>query len=504
MKRLKINKLLTGIIICLVVLLSIQVYWIFNFTYWQRISFNKSINNALEKSIGDERKQRADSISSSIYNWMMDTSLTKITSTKNELYQTTTYHIEDQKGKYKQKNSFSLSYENRPVSTQNDSIKILIAKLISRKFQESYSDFQTIYYYTENIGDSASSLSNKLILDRFRIKNFLSNNLLKLKIKSSFSIYFVKISDSLSANMLNQKNISFTSLQTKFFKSDVFKNGESLYTYAVFDQPFYWLLNSLITPLLLSFLFMVGLATFLFYLYQIIKHQKKISDIKNDFIDNMTHELKTPITIISAAAEAIQEFGALNDSERTKKYLTNIRNNSEQLHKIIDKILGISAFENQSITLVKTKFSLGEIIKEIEQQHTFLLSNVEIKINIFPQCDILYADQFHFKNIFFNLLDNAIKYNDKSKTHIWISTKESVDVNTIIFEDNGPGIDSKYLDSIFDKFFRIPFGNIQYAKGFGLGLFYVKRIVDLHGGTIRVETKLGCKTCFSIELPKSP
>ena len=273
-----------------------------------------------------------------------------------------------------------------------------------------------------------------------------------------------------------------------------------MYAYAVFKKPLQWLFDKLLLSLLLSFAVLAGVSVLLFYFYTIIRRQKKLSSIKNDFIDNMTHELKTPISVISAAAEALQQFDVLHDEIKTQKYITNIRTHAAQLHAIVNKVLDISSFEKEEVNFVKTSFNFTELIQEITKNHLLIQPDDKITIDV-PPTGMLFGDRFHLKNIFFNLIDNALKYNDKGNAYIHILMKQTGENSCITVEDKGMGIETEYLDSIFNKFFRVPHGNIHQVKGFGLGLFYVKKIIDLHGGSIQAESTRGINTIFTISLP---
>ena len=503
MKPLKFSRLLSAILVCVAVLLCMQWYWLANLEHWQRVEFNKSINLSLEKTLSEERRLRTDSISKSIYRWMMDTSLTRITSKTNPLYKTTIYYILDKAGTVKQNSSFSLSWENRPISTQNDSVRKVVADYIVTRFRESYRDYQAIFFHTQTIGDSASLLSETMRSDTMSIRRIFIKNLLQQNINSAFLLHFVKPSDSITAHTINEQANSFTSLQTKLYKSDVYKNGETMYTYAVFNKTSPWLSGKLFVPFLLSFLLVAGVSALLLYFYNIIRKQKELATIKNDFIDNMTHELKTPIAVISAAAEAMQQFGVLKDETKTQKYISNIRSHSAQLHTIVNKVLDISSFEKQEISLTKTTIHLKALLQDIIKEHLLIRTDDKIVVDIQSPSDEVFGDPFHFKNIFFNLIDNALKYNDKGNTHIIITMKDAGENILIAVQDNGKGIEPKYLENIFDKFFRVPQGNIHQVKGFGLGLFYAKKIITLHGGTIQVESVSGVTTTFTIVLPKN-
>ncbi len=254
-----------------------------------------------------------------------------------------------------------------------------------------------------------------------------------------------------------------------------------------------WLIISLIFLLIL--IFAVG-----FNILTIIR-QKKLSEMKSDFVNNMTHEFKTPISSISLASEVLLKKEMLS-TERTRKYLTIINEENSRLKKHVDQILNISRIERNEIILKKTIENLHEIIREGIKNLCLADCPKKALINYELNADnsTLNADKAHIKNIIINLIDNAYKYSD-DKPEIKISTVNKNGSIVLSVEDKGIGMSNETRKHIFDKFYRIPTGNIHNVKGFGLGLFYVKTMVEAHLGKIEVESELNKGSRFDLTLP---
>ena len=249
------------------------------------------------------------------------------------------------------------------------------------------------------------------------------------------------------------------------------------------------------------FLISIMLASF-FYMLNIIFKQKQLAEIKNDFINNMTHELKTPISILSTANEALLNFKALEDRNKTLRYLGIFQKELDRLTSMVEKVLNISVYENDSFSLKKETVNLEEMIQDLITQYQVPREKpIQIEFDNQLVNPILKVDRVHFNNVLNNLFDNAIKY---SKEAIFIKIKASeTDHNLLIeIEDKGIGIAKLHQRSIFEKFYRVPTGNIHNVKGFGLGLNYVKRIIEKHQGSIDLISELNQGSTFIISLPK--
>ncbi|MFA8450091.1 MAG: sensor histidine kinase [Bacteroidales bacterium] len=238
------------------------------------------------------------------------------------------------------------------------------------------------------------------------------------------------------------------------------------------------------------------------YLVHIVLKQKEMSRIRSDFINNMTHEFKTPIATISAALEAMESFNALENIDKTKRYLGISRGELARLSGMIEKVLKISVWEKQGLELKKEKFDLSEMIFDLKD--TLKLKStkdviVDVK-DVIPKI-IVFADKPQMQSVLSNLVDNAIKYSDEHvliKISLRILQGERLELK---IQDNGWGIAEKHLKHIFDKFYRIPSGNLYRVKGFGLGLSYVKKIIEEHRGEVKVSSKKNIGTCFTIIIP---
>ena len=234
----------------------------------------------------------------------------------------------------------------------------------------------------------------------------------------------------------------------------------------------------------------------------IIFRQKQLNTIKNDFVNNMTHEFKTPISTISLASQMLQDTEVGKNPAMLKHVSNVIRDETKRLSLQVEKVLQMSMFENEKATLKLTEIHINNLIKDIISSFSLKVTSKggEINTSLKAQNDLLLIDEVHFTNVIFNLMDNALKYCDKSPI-LSIETWNEKENLCISVEDNGIGIKKENIKRIFEKFYRVSTGNLHNVKGFGLGLAYVKKIVNDHRGTIKVESELGLGTKFTIIIP---
>jgi two-component system phosphate regulon sensor histidine kinase PhoR len=230
--------------------------------------------------------------------------------------------------------------------------------------------------------------------------------------------------------------------------------------------------------------------------------EKLISEHTTDFLNNMTHEFKTPLTNISLAGKMILKDTNLKQEEKIKHYSGIILEENEKLRLQVEHVLSMTALERGEIPLYKTELDLHQLIKDslksMSVQVESKQGNVHMDLNAKPH--IILADKTHFTNAICNLIDNAIKYS-VDKPEISIETSNGMESLILCISDKGIGIDEKYKEHIFDKFYRVPTGDVHNVKGFGLGLAYVKTIIEMHGGKIEVCTEKGNGSIFKITLP---
>jgi len=263
-----------------------------------------------------------------------------------------------------------------------------------------------------------------------------------------------------------------------------------------------FVLQKMWSQFLLS-LVLVGLTVLSFVLLlRSLVQQRKLTKIKNDFISNITHELKTPIATVSVAIEALRNFDALDDPERTKEYLAISSNELQRLSFLVDKVLKLSMFEKHQVELKEETVDLAVVVKEVVNSLKLQFEKYKAQVNVQLQGYQfnIYADRLHITSVLFNLLDNALKYS-KENPSIHIELKDETEQITLLVTDNGIGIPAEYHKKIFDKFFRVPGGDTHNVKGYGLGLSYVAYVIQRHYGSIEVESKPGIGSRFIIKLP---
>jgi two-component system, OmpR family, phosphate regulon sensor histidine kinase PhoR len=263
-----------------------------------------------------------------------------------------------------------------------------------------------------------------------------------------------------------------------------------------------YLFQRISVPILFS-IFLVGF-TFLSFmlLYRNMVRQRKLADIKNEFISNITHELKTPIATVSVAIEALRSFNATMDPARSKEYLDISANELQRLSLLVDKVLKLSMFEKKEVDLVYENLDMKALVEEVtsSMRLQFEKRNAEVAIHTEGETT-LEGDRIHLVSVIFNLLDNALKYSNELPL-ITITIKQTGDKLQLIMEDKGLGIPAEYHHKVFEKFFRVPCGNIHNTKGYGLGLSYVAHVVKKHHGNIKVESELNDGSRFIITLPR--
>ncbi len=248
----------------------------------------------------------------------------------------------------------------------------------------------------------------------------------------------------------------------------------------------------------------VMLVTFVFTLYMAVRH-KRMSDMKNDFINNMTHEFKTPISTISLASQMIQDSSIVKTPEMMERLSGVIASETKRLQFQVDKVLQMSLFDSKNAAALKMKeLDANELISGIVNTFMVKVNNIGGTITTSLEADdsFVCVDEMHFTNVVFNLMDNAVKYRRAdAPLALEITTRSSGGKFVLTIKDNGIGVKREHLKRIFDRFFRVQGGNVHNVKGLGLGLAYVKQIVQAHGGSIRAESESGVGTTFVIVLP---
>jgi signal transduction histidine kinase len=236
--------------------------------------------------------------------------------------------------------------------------------------------------------------------------------------------------------------------------------------------------------MLISFLTAAGLIGALMYLYQTIKRQKELAEIKDDLISNITHEFKTPIATVMSAIEGIERFNASGDPEKTKKYLALSTAQLQKLNGMVEKLLETSSLNQDQIKLVREQVDICKMVTRLVENYRSIDSNKTINLHL-EEMVLKRVDSFHFENVISNLIDNAIKYGGDT---ININLKNKQEHMQLSVSNNGAMISKTHQALVFEKFFRIPSGNQHDVKGYGIGLYYTKKIVEKHGGKVNLTS----------------
>ena len=295
-------------------------------------------------------------------------------------------------------------------------------------------------------------------------------------------------------SMKRTKTYPFSTNPQRIF----FYPGSLIFAELKYDYNFF--IEDLLWPMLAFFFILLISNIALVFVYKTIRRQKRINEVKTDFINNMTHEMKTPITIASAGLDALEHH--IPATERTDFYLHTSKKQLHLLNDFVERILDAAVQDIPDFNLKKEKIDLHTLFDELIQSHS-VLNKKTVSFRLTGQeSAFIQADQLHLQTAFHNIIDNAIKYSNGT-VEIHIDIAENNRDCTIKIRDNGMGIPQQYIKNIFEKFFRVPQGDAQSIKGFGLGLYYVSSIVKKHSGNISVHSKLRSGTEFIITLPRN-
>ena len=277
--------------------------------------------------------------------------------------------------------------------------------------------------------------------------------------------------------------------------------AENYYIGILFPTQRSFLLNQINIWIFFTAVLLLVILFFTYTIWTILKH-RRLSEVKNDFINNMTHEFKTPISTIALSSEVLLKDNIMDNPERFRHYVKIINEENKRLKGHVESVLQIALFDNKKIGFNRKDLNINDILQNISKNMQPRLDEKSGNLNLefMAQNPIVSGDENHLTNVFYNILDNAIKYCDKIP-EIRISTINLKKYISIEISDNGKGMKKENSKQIFEKFYRVPSGNVHDVKGFGIGLFYVKQIVDEHKGKIKVKSVLGKGTIFRIYLP---
>lgn len=341
------------------------------------------------------------------------------------------------------------------------------------------------------------------IIDTARLNDLIGEILVNKGLKTRYDYGITEYADNnfvLVSDNADLVSLYQTPYSIKLFPRSVVDGNKYLKLH--FPEQEDYLLASFAWPIVVSFAFIVMIISAFFLSLRIIFQQKKLSDMKTDFINNMTHELKTPIATISLASEMLRDKSISASEDNRLKYAGIIFEENKRLANNVEQVLQIARLEKGELQLNLSDTDIHQVILSVIHQFALICEENEgaIHSGLKASKPIIKADEMHLTNAIKNLVDNAFKYNDK-KPVIHINTTDAPNGIMIYVKDNGIGLRREDHERIFEKFYRVQKGNVHDTKGFGLGLNYVKSIVEAHQGTITVDSKLKEGTTFAIYLP---
>lgn len=347
-------------------------------------------------------------------------------------------------------------------------------------------------YIRKLIENSEYSDAHKQI-NRFDFESNIASQLEKLNLPSAFEFIVKDSKDSIlkSSTQYTGQGKVYSKL---LLSNNIFSAASTLYL--ILPQRNSSIFSKILFPLIVSIVFILTASLLFYYIFGLYKRQKRVSEARDDFINSMSHELKTPLATIALSLENINTNTASNST-----YLSIIKEENLRMQYYIESILSLAQMEEIKFSVHKENVNLHNLLHDIVEKEAIRIGNSSGKINLNCPPDLIAkVDTIHFRNVIHNIVDNAIKYGDKVPIIEIMATHKS-DHIVLSIRDNGKGIHAKHIDHIFTKFYRVQKGNIYGAKGTGIGLSYVKHIVDLHGGNIHVDSIVGVGSTFKIQLP---
>jgi len=351
--------------------------------------------------------------------------------------------------------------------------------------------------YGENKPRTILEKINKKVLDSLLYSELLHKG---IKTKFQYGVFDYDGGEILVDSLSNLNKIRNSAYFTQLFPNDILEQPHFLTLY--FPHQKGYLLKTMWVMLLSSIMLLVVIIGAFTFTIQTIFRQKKISEIKNDFISNMTHELKTPISTISLACEALSDPDVSESQGAKNTYVSMISQENKRLGLLVESVLKSALWDKTDLKLKKETFDIHQTIKGVVENIIIQINSKggTIKLELGALETVIEADKIHITNVIYNLLDNANKYSPENP-QIKISTQNIKEGILIEVADNGIGIRKENVNKIFEKFYRVPTGNVHNVKGFGLGLNYVKALVEKHAGEIQVTSDFGKGATFKIYLP---
>lgn len=488
--------------IALLSLVSVQFYWINNAFHVKEKQFNQIVLQALnELAYKLEQEETYDLIFDEVNADLQDSLLFQ----SMNLYLDTILKSQDINHKKPTRNSTTgnTNIDNSPLvpdSLAQPSYSLSNSAQVSRASEKQLIEKRKyLNKVLQRMFSSTPDISKRVTPNE--MEAILNETLGDFDINLGFEFMVTRWNSILAYQTPGFHPTELSSVyNVKLYPDDITSQGNYLHIY--FPDRRNYIIQSLgLMGIISGILTILIVFTFAFTLY-IIFRQKKLSEMKGDFVNNMTHELKTPISTISLASQMLGDRSIPNASKNYDKISDIIAQESKRLGFQVEKVLQMAAIDKGKLSLKNKDVDFHEIIESVAGNFLLQVENKGGLLipSLHAENTWVSVDSVHMTNVISNLLDNAIKYSDKTP-EIYIETKSNNEFISVSVRDNGIGISKSNQSKVFDKFYRVPTGNVHNVKGFGLGLNYVKKIVEAHKGEINIESEPGKGTVFTFNLP---
>ncbi len=492
MIKTKSHKLIISLlVVSIVTLLLLQAYWIKNFYVQKQEAFSANVFSSLEKIRLKLNERENNNIGKKNINSSNDFKLESpsFSIQKSNSVQTINHSIISSKDELK--NVFEIKKENQKYPIGDSILEVI---RMPKEINLNSKNKKSINFTIRIVDSDETNIDtlNKIIKNVFTDRELL--------LPFEFSVK--KILNNSSKTITQTKHFDD---KDKSYTLDLSTNKPfttNNYLFIQFPNKNAFVTNLIKPVLVLSIVFSLIMICIFYYTIHLMLKQKKINDIKNDFINNMTHELKTPIATISLATDAITNFQIKNNEEKFNHYIYILKEENQKLNTHVERVLEMALLDKKALVFNKKICNLIEIIETALKVHKLQIESKNAVVFFHKNENIeLELDDNHILAVFNNLIDNALKYS-KENCEINIAVTNNKDFVLVNIKDNGIGIDQNLKDKIFEKFYRVQNGNVHDIKGFGLGLAYVQSILCAHNATIVVESKKNLGSEFIIKFKK--
>ena len=466
--------------LCVVIITALQAYYSYtNYRAAEKV-FKKDANEALQEAVDSAFSIRREMVVKEFVGWLSDTTIIKLSCKWNPDQKATQFTIEEVNPSPNAVAQNTITMSISDFSQQHDTLTTEAREFFISHMGGVVRDELkkgVVWFFTSDLGER---------LDKSYIQTPIKIELVEQQYKralkrADITLPFSFIAKGRSKDEFVTQKVNISTSKAKRLMSASFKDTDA------------YLLGGLKWVIMTSLLLIVITLGCFWYTLRTLFNQEKFSRLKDDFISNMTHEIHSPLSSVMITAEAMKEFDMTK--EERDSYADIIVHQSKKLASLADEILAGAKLEKKGISLEDT-IDLKKLLEDVSKSY-----NGKAVIHHYANAVVFKGNEGHFERAIINVVDNAVKYNESDEIKIAVSAVSKDGVIEITIADNGPGIPDAYKTKVFDKFYRIPTGNVHNVKGYGLGLSYVKKVVLAHKGTVAIKDNNPSGSIFIIRIP---